>query len=173
MQGYCFGFTHYDGCISLSVYPDDIEALKCGSQDFADKLELDHDFYSNFGNIEFRYTAKQKPPPQTSLELVMSPVEASSISDSHVEWESIKGAIADWYCNLLTNVQPKQLTGFPTGDEIHEHLIAAIVTVGPVINMRCEMDSKRTKREYLIEYQEWTAVLSIPSAALNFEPLAE
>ena len=173
MQGYCFGFTHYDGCISLRAIPDDIEALKCGSLEFADRLELEYTFYSNFGNIEFRCTAKKKHPPQSSFELMRSPVETNSSVYEQTDWESIKHATAYWYCDLLANTQPNKPFGFPTEQEIHEQLVAAILSIGQVIYIRCEVDSHPTKREYLIEYQEWTAVLSIPPVALYFEPMAE
>ena len=171
LQGYCFGFAHYDGCISLKAYPESIEALKCGSQDFADRLALEHEFYSNFDNVEFRCTAKSMPPPQSSIEMTVSPVETSSIADSHADWDSIKGAIADWRCNLMANTYPNHPLSFPTEEEVHEQLIATIISIGPVIKMGCGKDSDFATRVYYIEYHGWTAVLSIPSVASYFEPV--
>ena len=168
LQGYCFGFTHYDGCMSLKAYPENIEALKCGSQDFADKLALEYDFYSNFGNIEFRCTAKTTLPPQSSSELMVPPIEMNSSDDEHADWESIKGANADWYCNFLA-AHPNRPQRFPTEADIYKQLMAVISSVGPVINLRCEMDSHLATREYFIEYPRWTAVLSIPSVASYFD----
>lgn len=170
-QGYCFGFSHYDGCISLKTAPEDIEALKCGSKEFADRLALEYTFYSNFGNIEFRCTAKSSYSPYPIVEQVVPHVETSSSSEKQTAWDSIKSAIADWHCNLMANAHLNLPQSFTTEEEIHKQLIAAIASIGPVIHMRCDVDSNRSSREYFIEYHGWTAELSIPSIASYFEPV--
>lgn len=100
LQGYCFGFAHYDGCISLKAYAESVEALKCGSQDFADRLALEYTFYSNFGNIEFRCKANSSHPPHPIVEQVVSHVETSPSSEKQAARDSIKGAIVDWHATL-------------------------------------------------------------------------
>ncbi len=40
LSGYTFGFTYYDGCISLKCEPFDLAALKAGALMFAERMEL-------------------------------------------------------------------------------------------------------------------------------------
>jgi hypothetical protein len=48
--GYTFGFSHYDGCIGLDCQPFDVDAIKAGSLEFAERMDLA--LTLSFGDIE-------------------------------------------------------------------------------------------------------------------------
>ncbi len=172
LRGYCFGFSHYDGCISLEAYPDDIDALKCGSQEFADRLALEYILYSNIGNIELRCSPKSAPTPCHPTAHSLAPnTEAASGANEQFVLESIKAAIAAWRGNLLDNALPNRSLVIPSDSEIHRALVTAIKSIGPVIQLQHAADQQGPTKEFCVEYPEWIAVVSIPSTASYFDPV--
>lgn len=170
--GYCFGFSHYDGCISLESSPYDVDCLKRVAREFAAALSLEFLLYSNFGNLEVKWHSTSAPDSHQARVNADSQKTVSRFGTELTGWDEVaRPAIASWQAKLVDSWEASS-GNCPTVDQIVDELVASILSIGSVKRWS-RLHSQGEDDTFALEYADWTAEVTIPHAAIYFEPNAE
>jgi len=169
LSGYTFGFSHYDGCISLECEPFDVNALIVGARRFANDLQLD-----------CRLCAGEDP--ELGLTIVagsLTPQELieQQYPDAHFDppsltllddWQTrLTQACRDWLRDHSDEaVVEKWVSVCGTGDTLAKSLIARIESIGPVLaTTKVYFGDGQWHSSWIIEYADWTGILNLAGAS--------
>lgn len=170
--GYSFGFTHYDGCISLASSPYNVDSLKRVAKEFAAALSLEFLLYADFGNLEVQWYSTSAPESHQARIDADSQKTVISFGTELAGWDEVaRPAIARWHAKLVDSWKASS-GNCPTVDRIVDSLVASILSIGSV-NRWSRVHSPGEYEKFVIEYADWTAKVTIPHAAIYFEPNAE
>jgi hypothetical protein len=166
LSGYTFGFSYYDGCISMECDPFDINALKRGARRFANDLKLDlHLCVGDVGDLNLRIVSRSL----TAQELVAVRFPGEHFTSPSFtplnDWKTqLTVACRDWLLNHpQRNVAEKWSSEFGLDDELAESLIARIESVGSVhATSRVYFGDGKWHSSMVLEYGDWTGILDLP-----------
>lgn len=166
LSGYTFGFSHYDGCISLACDPFDINALKSGARRFANALKLDlHLCAGDVGDLNLTIVPRSLTPQELVAERFPGDHFPSPSLTRLDDWKTkLTSACRQWLLDHPErDVADKWTTEFGFDDELAEHLIARIESVGPVqAASRVYFGDGQWHSIMVLNYSDWTGILDLP-----------
>lgn len=166
LSGHTFGFSYYDGCISLQCDPFEIDVLKTGARRFADHFDLEFELCAgDVGDLELTFV----PSAMTPQEAVAYRFPREYFSNpSLTPLDDWKGRLAvacrDWLLkHPESTVVEKWLSMFGSEDRLSETLIARLESVGPIQAVsRLYFGDGKWHSSLVVEYSDWAAIVNLP-----------
>lgn len=169
LSGYTFGFSWYDGCISLECDPFDINGLMTGAQRFATDMGLD--CYLCAGDLEdvnLEIILRTMTPQQIVADRFpldhLAPPSFTPLPD----WkERLTTGCREWLMQHPTKrITDQQIANFGSGDRLAKCLIERIESIGPVLAVsRVYFGDGKWHSILVFEYTDWTGLLNLPRVA--------
>ncbi|QDS88498.1 hypothetical protein EC9_26890 [Rosistilla ulvae] len=171
LEGFTTGFSFYDGCMSLRCNPFDIGTLKLGAKRLAADLDLNFDLrFGDEGDLNLEIA-----PGAVDFEHAMNKRFAGhSFGELHTEetpdWESaIRSGIRKW---LEKHPDPNLVARWlsvTTPEILATNLCQRIESIDTIVSCgRGFYGDAKWHDNFLVRYQEWTAVVNLPGVP---EPL--